>query len=627
MNFNKNQQEVINTINGNIAVIATAGSGKTSTLTYRIKNMVQNHNIPPHSILAVTFSKKAKEAIDNKLKSLDVNYVNVETFHSLALKIIKSAYGNNTYTVWTAYWEKEKTLQEICVNRLNICDKENVPYNELLFFISKQKNGMLKPNDKLIYDTEYSLSNETLQSIYKLYEEYKNQKHYIEFDDFLNLANDALDENKELLKSYRNKFQYILADEFQDISLSQSLLLKKLNDKNTMIVGDPLQAIYSFRGGNSSFILNFDNLYDDAKIINLNVNYRCSQNIVQTANMLAKDIPDSLHKHYVESIANNGAYTSPIYNHYENDYIEAEAISKKILELKSKYNYKDIAVLARTNAQLQKIETALHSKNTPFSVVDGQLFTELPEIKLLISYLKLSLNTNNDEAFMYLYNKPNRWLDKKFLEETKENAVNKNISLYESMFTILRRNWRFKNGINEIESVIRHLKNTKFENIGEELQYLRKILNIDDYVTKGKQADDGSFIEQIENMNTFQDIAKDFTSLVEFINYLDDINKKIDKESDKVQLLTIHKSKGLEFPVVFIIGCSEGLLPHAKSDNIQDEKRLFYVAITRAEKELYLSSISSYNSNLLDPSLFLNSIKSTITNQTEIPKNYEQNRE
>lgn len=617
MKFNNAQQGVIDSISGNIAVIATAGSGKTTVLTKRIENMV-NHNINPSSILAVTFSKKAKESISDKLSKLNIFNVNVETFHSLALKIIIHKYGN-TYKVWTTQWEKEKCIQDICIS-LGLCNKDDIPYNEICVFITRQKINMI--TDNFIYSDDDPFSSDEMRLIYLKYEEFKKYKNYIEFDDFLNIANTIIDSFPEEKKYFQSKFEYILSDEFQDISMSQSLLLKKLNDTNTMIVGDPLQAIYSFRGGKSEYILNFDREYNNTKIINLNTNYRCSNNIVKTANALAEDIPDSKHRYYVKSFSNNPDNTNPQYNIYSNEYEEAENIADKIIKISKSYDYKDIAILARTNAQLTKIQSIFHKKHIPFNVIGGKTLIELPEIILLLSYLKLSLYENDNQSFEYIYNKPNRWLDRKFLQEVHNNSIRKNISYYNAMMTIDRRNWRFKNGIDEIYEVINYLQNKRFHNVGEMVKYLRARLNIDGYISKGKFSDDGGYTEQIENINAFENIANQYASLNEFLIYMNNIKKELDSMSlNRVNLLTIHKSKGLEYPVVFIIGCNDNLLPHEKSNDVDDEKRLFYVAITRAEKELYLSSTTSYNSKVYYPSPFLDSIKSTICKNKTKTKN------
>lgn len=602
----------VNILDGNICVIAAAGSGKTTVLTHRIKNIIEKHDCPSSSVLAVTFSKKAKDNIVEKLEKLNIINASVETFHSLALKIIISAYGANKFKVWTAAWEKEKFIKDIC-QALNLCVPDDVPYNDICSFIALQKVNMKKPSDILIYPDHLPFKKKYMSKIYIMYEKEKEKKNYIEFDDFLNIANDVFDTMPHILECYQQKFQYILADEFQDVSPSQALLLKKINICNTMIVGDPLQAIYAFRGGHSKYIMDFDKEYKDTKIINLSTNYRCSADIVNTANRLASSIPDSQHKNYVESNAFNGKYKIPELRHFTDEDEESIWITEKILQLKEKYNYDSIAILTRTNAQLQNFETCFHNSNVPFDIVDGKLFTDLPEIKLVISYLQLVLDEDNDEAFRYLYNKPNRWLSKKFLEETENNATQKNVSLYKSMFTIGRRNWRFKNGIDEIFEVTNNLQNKKYETVAEMVSYLRKRLNIDKFVAKGKQADDGGYTEQTDNLNSFENMCSKYTSIDSLIYYLDSLNKEIlNSSKEKVKLLTIHKAKGMEYPVVFIPGCNEGLLPHYKSNDSNDECRLFYVAITRAEKELYMSYVDMYNNKISTISPFIESIKDTI---------------
>lgn len=611
--FNRQQQEAINSINGNISIIASAGSGKTMVLTHRIKNMIENYGIPPSSILAVTFSRKAKDNISNRLEKLHIGGVYVETFHSLALKIIFSAYGPDRFQVWTAQWEREKIIGDICISS-RLCSSENIPYNDIFSFISLQKVNMRKPEEHLVYPDAMPFEKRDMKKIYASYEKEKEKRGYIEFDDFLNMANKIFDTDTETASLYKNLFQYVLVDEFQDISLSQSLLLKKINTGNTMIVGDPLQAIYGFRGGNSSYILNFDEEYENVKVINLNTNYRCSKDIVATANSLALSIPDSKHKNYVESTADKESYKLPELRHFHDDYEEGMWAAQKITELKREgYQYNDIAILTRTNAQLQKLEAILHKTGIAFDIVGGKVFIDLPEIKLVLSYLRLAENTDDDEAFQYLYNKPNRWLNKKFLEETEENSLQKNVSLYHFMFTIRRRNWRLKNGIDEIIEVITYLQNRKCKTVAELVHYLREKLSIDAYVSKGKQAEDGNYTEQVENLDSFENMCQKYQSITELLDDLNDLNHEIETcQEEKVQLLTIHKSKGMEYPVIFIIGCSDGLLPHYKSENPDNERRLLYVAVTRTEKELYLSYVDMYNGQATERSPFIESMKETI---------------
>ncbi len=619
MEYNPQQLEAINTIDGNIVVVASAGSGKTTVLTNRIKNMVVNHGCDPTTILAITFSRKAKEAISERLDNMGLLGVNIETFHSLALKIILRSSDGYKHKVWTTAWEKQKVIDDICKSMRLCGEKEKCRYNDIVRFIATQKHHMLSPTDEeLIFLSDMPYSKNTMREIYSRYEKFKESKGYIEFDDFLNLANDILSKDRMLLRAYQEKFRYVLADEFQDVSASQALLLRKLNKTNTLTVGDPLQAIYAFRGGDSKFILNFDMDYESVKIINLNTNYRCSKDIVITANALASTIPDSKHRNYVESIAYNGLYKRPEFQFFKTDVEESNWVASKIKKLVQEdgYNYSDIAILSRTNAQLLTMEYGLDDNDISFNVVDGTVFTSLAEIQLILGYIRLALNPNDNEAFSYVFNKPNRWLDKKFFEETKLNSEEKGISYYKSIDSIKRRNWKFKKGIDELQEVINHIQKMNYNSVGDIVKYLRERLDIDTFVSKGKQSEDSKSVEQIENLNTFQDICSNYKSMEELTKYTSQLENKMKEklESDMggVNLLTIHKSKGLEFPVVFVIGCNNYLLPHYKSDDIFDEKRLFYVAITRAEKELYLSGFMICNGVPVNLSPFISDISNTI---------------
>ena len=613
MNLNENQIKAINKDNGNVAVIATAGSGKTTVIINRIKRLITECGVTPENILAVTFSKKAKENIQNKLPD-ECCGVNVETFHSVALKIIQD-YANGTYELWVKSWEKEKCLFDICKG-LGLCAvKEDMPYNDLLKFIATQKTNMRK-SDNLIYDIDLPFTNSNMKIIYDEYEEYKEHHAYIEFDDLLNMACEIFDESPETLEKYQNIYTYILADEFQDVSLNQALFLKHLSAKNNnlFVVGDGCQAIYQFRGGISKYLLDFDTEWAGADTINLNTNYRCSKDIVTTANELAKYLPESKNKHYVEAIADKEANSKPVYIECKTASEEANIVADEISKLVTGgKKYENIAILARTNAQLQYFESEFAKRKIPYLTYSDTSFIEKAEIKLIISYIKLAFDTKTDSAFAFCYNKPNRWLNKAFFDEVSVLAKKKRCSLYDAMFMIDRRNWRFKNGIDEIYETVNKMQNKRFANMGEIVHMLRRDLNIDDFVSRGKLNDDGRYAEQIENLDTFEDTCKQFKTYAELKSYLLDIqNSDIQTDDNKVGLMTIHKSKGLEFPVVFLVGCSEGLLPHSKATDIDDEMRLMYVGITRAMDKLYLTSNLFYNSRNLMSSSFIDLLGDTI---------------
>jgi len=587
MNYNNNQLTAINA-NGNIVTMASAGSGKTSVIIERTKRLI-NDGVDPTTILLITFSHKAKDTLIERLNN---EAVNIETFHSFGLKVIKDKYENK-YEIWLKQWEKEKVIQDLLKELGLFNNQEPNQYLKTCFgFIAHQKHLMLEPKNKLDYKGYDELTESEYKTIYRGYETYKKANNFIEFDDFLNIVYKIFNKDKGLLSKYQNQYKYIMADEFQDVSINQALVLRQLNKDNTMIVGDPLQAIYAFRGGQSKFILDFDKDYDNVTVVNLDTNYRCKQSIVEASNKFAAEwIPDTKHHNYVESKANRGGGFKPEIKSYSSSTTEGNNIGKKIKE--SNWEYKDIAILARTNAQLQKIQNGLVNNEIPFQVIGGGAYTDQAEIKLLLSYLRLANDTNDNEAFTYMYNKPNRWLGKKFLEEVHANCYG--CSYYDSMDTIARRNWKFKNGINDIMAIITTLQRGNFNNVGEMIKYIREICPIDDYFNKEDQSE-GEYNEKIESMDAFQDTCKRFENIDSLLKYMEMIGQSNDANS--VKLMTIHKSKGMEFPIVFIIGLDNDHMPHYMSDDIADEARIMYVGMTRAADELYMSYVD-------EPSIFL----------------------
>lgn len=615
MEFNENQLKAINKINGNVCVLASAGSGKSSVLVERIKNMIENHNISPENILAITFSKKAKDNMIEKLQKITkyYNMVNIETFHSLALKIIQSN-SFKKMEVWTKQWEKEKIIGEICKRNNIYTNVDDIPLNDIFKMMSVAKNEMVEPTKEMYDNLDFSIQYGNFIVIYKEYEKHKEINSLIEFDDFLNMACKILMYNDDIRQDYQNRFKYILSDEYQDTSKNKALLINLLGNTNNniFVVGDFLQNIYSsFTGSDNSYICNFKNDYN-SDVINLNINYRCSKDIVDLSNIFAKTIPETRHPNYIESVANKSNFKQAEFTECDDVKLECKYVINKIKGLVNNgYEYNNIVILARTNAILQHFELALNDDNIPYDMSDSVSFTEEPEIKLILSYLKLADNEFDNIAFEYAYNKPNRWLAKQFLEEVKSKCTIRNNSYYQNMNNIDRRNWRFRNGIDEIYEVINTLQNKKFKNLADTVKYLRVRLNIDEFIANKNLSK--TKIEIVDNLDMFEDICKNYKDVKALLKYLVQlqINNKTKNES-KLNLMTIHKSKGLEFPVVFIVGCNENYLPHKRSIDIDEERRLFYVGMTRAEKELYLSSANFRQGNINAISRFINDIKANI---------------
>lgn len=598
MEFNKNQLKAINHYKGNCCVLASAGSGKTTVLVNRIVNLINTHNLNHNKILAITFSRKATTNMINKLNNIiPNNNVDIYTFHALGCKILKET---GYYRDIIKDWEKRDLINNIVVKSLNVeSNKDDVYTNDILTFISYQKNYLNEPSSNELIelnDSPYDL--DTMREIYRLYEK---QKTKIDFEDMLLNSHNILLKNK-----YNNPYEYILVDEFQDTNKAQYEMIKLLGTHNNVfVVGDPLQNIFEWRGSNNNYLINFYKDWVNPKIINLNINYRSTKDIVIYSNQLVKNTIETTHKHYIESVSNKDNFKAPVFNVYKNEQEEAINICEEIKQLINDYDYKDIAILTRTNFQMQVIERSLYNSNIPYAIVDGNKFYELKEIKDMIAYLRLINDTSNNEAFLQIYNSPNRYFGSVFLNDVQEYAKKHKLSLFISMQEYPRSNeWRYKKGINKFSKIIYSLKDKKYS-VGKTIKIIREKLDYDKYISKDNY-ENNDRNEKVENLDAFMNSANNYEDISEFLNEIDNILGFNDEDNkNKVSLMTIHKAKGLEFPVVFVVGVSNGLLPHKKSDNINEERRLLYVATTRAEKELFISSVEYYYDKYLGVSDFL----------------------
>ena len=414
-----------------------------------------------------------------------------------------------------------------------------------------------------------------------------------------------LNTNQDILDKYVSRFRFILIDETQDMNHAQNEIIKLLGkpNNNVFIVNDPLQNIYNWRGSDNKYVLKFHKDWDNVTVINLDTNYRSAKDIVVMSNKFASTIEVSKHEFYVESHTDAPYYKTPMLFTYKDEFDEADNIADQINNFISaeQYSFKDFCVLARTNAQLQTFETSFYNKNIAYEIVDGNSFIERVEIKIVLSYLRLANDVYDNESFEYIYYRPNRWLGKAFLEECKK-AGDK--SLFNSMEKAVRSNPRFRDGVEELKWIIGLLKKRTWDSVGEQIKCLRKNLDIDGYISKDIQGD-GNESEKVENINSLEKIATRFKTLDDFLEYINKLSIKKNTDNNYVKLSTIHKSKGLEFPVVFLTGLNDTLLPHHRSDNIEEEKRLAYVAMTRAEKELYCSYVEIYQDKQLEPSPFI----------------------
>lgn len=593
MQLSKVQQEAVNFYTGCCNVIASAGSGKSACIVNRIQKLIKDYRIDPENILAITFSKKAKENMLNRLTKMIPSYakfINIETFHSFGYRIVRK-FSNEKFEILDADWKIVKIFEEIFQKVLGIKEPDGQDIADAISKVSVLKNRMRKPG-----------IGTPLARVYKAYENYKQEHCYLDFDDMLTKCYELLSTNERVLSFCQNRYRFILADEMQDTNAIQYEILRLIGDKNQNVffVGDPLQAIYGFRGSDNTYIMDFDKAWNNAKIIHLNKNYRSSEDIVQAANHFAECIPESQHRHYVKSVANQDEFEKPHYSVYYDEHEEAEEIAEEIMMyVEAGYHYKDIAILTRTNAQLQNFETALHQNEIPYSIVGGMSFADRREIKILLCYLRLINDTSDDEAFEYVYNRPNRYLGKVFLQEVKREARKEGKSFYQAMLSVAKSNWRYRNGADELRAVIENVNGGKVSDI---IKTLRNKLDLDSYVAKGIVDNDDN---RIENLNSLQYMASKFDSIKKFVSLIEKISSEKTDASDSVQLMTIHKSKGLEFPIVFVAGVNEGLLPHKRCESVNEEKRLMYVAMTRAERILHISSTNYYNGSESEKSRFI----------------------
>lgn len=596
MELSKVQQEAVNFHTGCCNVIASAGSGKTMVLVNRIAKLIEDYDVEPSKILAITFSKKAKENMIERLTKIIpayVNFVNIETFHSFGYRIIRQ-FKKEQFEILDADWKKVKIMEEIMQSFYRTKEVDGEEIAAVLHYISVQKNQMQKPNTK-----------EKFGKLYKKYEDHKEKRNQLDFDDMLTKCYEILSSDENALSYCQDKYQFILADEMQDTNAVQYEILKLIGEKhkNIFVVDDPLQNIFQWRGSDNQFVLDFDKQWPGAKTIQLNKNYRSSLNIVRAANHFAECIPESEHIHYVESVADKGEFEEPHYYRFFDETTEAVEIAKKVKEfVEAGYHYNDIAILTRTNAQLQYFETALYRSDIPYTVVDGLSFSERKEIKIVLSYLRLVCDMNDDEAFEYIYNRPNRFLGKQFLQEVKKIAEKEKMSLFCAMFRVIKTNWKYKSA-NAIYSVVKQIEENNYETVADMIAVLRRLLDLDSYVSKDLSSDNDD--SKVENLNTLQNMASNYTDVKRFISFIMKFEKEKKTDHNSVQLMTIHKSKGLEFPIVFVAGVNQGILPHGKNQNQDEEKRLMYVAITRAEKILHVSSTHIYNGREMEESDFI----------------------
>ena len=613
-NLNDKQKEAVLHDKGPMLVLAGAGSGKTKVLTSRIANLIEN-DVSPANILAITFTNKAAKEMKERVKKLigpDANYIQISTFHSLGLKILKENYEFLGYNKNFIILDNDDTLTVVkkLMKDLNMNPKY---YNakDIRNKISSAKNELIEPE----YFSKIEFDNKIVE-LYKEYCKKLKKGNSVDFDDLLLLPIKLFKESSNILNNYQEKYRYVLIDEYQDTNEAQYVFSKMLANKykNIFVVGDNDQAIYAFRGANYKNILNFEKDYPNCKIILLEENYRSTQNILNAANSVIKHNKQRKDKNLW---SNNEVGNKIKYIKTDDEKKEGEFVTEEIKKIIKDNNvtYDDIAILYRTNAQSRSIEESMLKANIPYKIIGSFYFYNRKEIKDLLCYLRLINNPNDDSSLTRVINVPKRGIGDKTIGNITAVADAQNISLFDAINS--GKELKFKETILALQESCENLSLT--EMVDEVLDKS----GIKEELLKEKTLEREI---RLENLEEFKSITKNYEdeygeiSLDDFLNEISlvsDVTEHTD-ETNKVSLMTVHSVKGLEFDYVFIIGMEEGIFPHYNSinegtnDAIEEERRLCYVAITRAKKDLWIINCKKRllygQTNANPPSRFIDEI-------------------
>lgn len=626
-NLNKEQIEAVKHIDGPLLVLAGAGSGKTKVLTTRIAYLI-SLGVSPDNILAITFTNKAagemKERI-SKLVGFSSKFMQISTFHSFGLKIVKENYEYLGYDKNFVIFDADDTLTIIkkILKDKNL-DPEKFNPRAIRSQISKLKNDLI---DSKKY-SNFSLTEfeKVVLEVYKKYESELIKNNSLDFDDLLILPIKLFEKRKDLLLMYQERYKYILIDEYQDTNEAQYKLTKLLASKykNICCVGDADQAIYGFRGANYKNILNFESDYKNALVIKLEENYRSSKTILDAANSVIKNNKNRKSKNLYSNLGIGDKIT---YYRANSGLEEVKYVVNKIKELEDNLvSLSDIVVLYRTNAQSRVFEDGLMKAGIPYKIVGGLNFYSRMEIKNLLAYLRLICNSNDNVSLERIINVPRRGIGAKTISNLYDKSYLFNVSLYDAIDS--GKELMFKNMIEELKSIKDTMSLVEFIDLVLDKSGLRKEL----VEEKTLEAD-----IRLENLEEFKSVAKSFEDEMGVVS-LDDFllnvslitdNNNLKEDNNAVSLMTIHAVKGLEFDYVFVVGLEEGLFPHQNSmfseEELEEERRLCYVAITRCKKKLYLSNARMrlmYGSEQVYPvSRFINEIDANLLeNESKVVK-------
>ncbi len=617
--LNPEQRNAVTHSTGPLMVIAGAGSGKTRVLTYRIVHLLKS-GVSPHNILSLTFTNKASKEMRNRIELMvgesDARSLWMGTFHSVFSKILrfeaeKLNYPSN-FTIYDT--DDSKSLVRSIIKELNL-DKDIYKVGMIRNRISSLKNNFITPagyNNKSELNQQDKIAKRTeFGRIYQMYVQRCEKASAMDFDDLLLKTYQLLENHPDVLLKYQEKFKYLLIDEYQDTNHVQYLIIKKLAalNENICIVGDDAQSIYAFRGANIQNILNFKVDYPNYKTYKLEQNYRSTSTIVEAANSIIKQNEKQIEKN-VWTSNTKGDKIIVVKTGSDNDEGRLVANTISDVQMRNQAHHKDFAILYRTNAQSRSLEESLRKRNIPYKIYGGLSFYQRKEIKDLLAYYRLAINPNDEEAFKRIINYPTRGIGSTTIQRLNVFANEHNKTIWE---------------------IINHLEEAEINiNKGTQKKLKEFALMINNFIINSKQKDAHAIAEEIakqtglfnnlytdkspEGVSRFENIQellngiKDFSEtaeqgvnklpdFMEDVALLTDQDKETEDDFNKVTLMTVHAAKGLEFPYVFVVGLEENLFPSMMSgesqENLEEERRLFYVAITRAKKRLFLSFAST----------------------------------
>lgn len=609
--LNPSQAAAVETLHGPLLILAGAGSGKTRVLTHRATKMIAQGEATPSQILAVTFTNKAAREMESRivqlLNSLGIPIYEqlwISTFHSVCARILRADIYLLDYQPFFGIYDDSDQLSVIkkVMGLLNLNDKM-FPPKSFQSQINEAKRLGLSPD--AMAKKSFTFMNDRGLEVYRKYEQEMKAANSLDFGDLLFKTYELFQTYPAILEKYQNQFQFIMVDEYQDTNHIQYLLVKMLAEKhrNLCVVGDEDQSIYSWRGADISNILDFEKDFPEAKVVKLEENYRSTKTIVTAASYVIKNNTQRKDK---TLFTQNEPGDKIVVREENNEYDEARFVATRIEALLAtgEWNLEDIAVFYRTNAQSRVLEEQLRSRSMTYKIVGGMRFYERMEIKDMISYLKVLVNINDEVAIKRIINSPTRGIGKTTIETVGDAAVEKGLSFYDAILTAAEHRMVHSGAAKKLVAFRNLMDNLRAEMVGKKpSEVYHLVLDRTEYALRLKEENTPESLARIDNLEELDNAIKQFeqergeeATLTTFLEEMALVSDADDlKEGDRyITLMTLHISKGLEFPIVFIVGLEEGLFPSARGgsideDEVEEERRLAYVGMTRARKLLHLT--------------------------------------